>query len=142
MYNKECNSLMLGEFIISIIILLIDVLITFLIGFAGLQEILSLWIYFVPSIITISFIFYFAKNLKQKRNIILETIIVFLTATFIVSLIIYYNGFFVSSIIASCVFVAIFYISPLIISYIVILLYSIFSSNNTEGRFETNEKSE
>ena len=125
---------MIAKFIISIIILLIDVLITFLIGFAGLQEILSLWIYFVPSIITISFIIYFAKNLKQKRNIILETIIVFLTTTFIVSLIIYFNGFFVSSIIAICIFVATFYIFPLIISYIVILLYSIFKSKNIDSR--------
>ena len=132
---------MIAKFIISIIILLIDVLITFLIGFAGLQEILSLWIYFVPSIITISFIIYFAKNLKQKRNIILETIIVFLTTTFIVSLIIYFNGFFVSSIIAICIFVATFYIFPLIISYIVILLYSIFKSKNIDssntGEIET-----
>ena len=132
---------MIAKFIISIIILLIDVLITFLIGFAGLQEILSLWIYFVPSIITISFIIYFAKNLKQKRNIILETIIVFLTTTFIVSLIIYFNGFFVSSIIAICIFVATFYILPLIISYIVVLLYSIFKSKNIDssntGEIET-----
>ena len=132
---------MIAKFIISIIILLIDVLITFLIGFAGLQEILSLWIYFVPSIITISFIIYFSKNLKQKRNIILETIIVFLTTTFIVSLIIYFNGFFVSSIIAICIFVATFYIFPLIISYIVILLYSIFKSKNIDssntGEIET-----
>lgn len=109
--------------IISFLLLVINVLLTCIIGITKLQEYLSLLIYFLPILINIFIIVSaFGKNRKKALKILFYLLLLFIIFLISVSLMFYYRGSFVSSIIALCTFEIIFDIIPLVIAIICIVV--------------------
>ena len=106
--------------IFPFVLLVIDILLTTMIGITGLQEILSLLIYFFPIVIDIFLaIFYYNLNLKQIRFALLKLLFLLLGLTFILSCVIYFSPSFISSIIVLSIFVMVFHIFPIVLFLII-----------------------
>ena len=117
------------KIIIAIFLLIIDVLCTTIIGTMGLQEKLTMMVYFLPIVIDfIIIIFYCKANLKIVRSILIRLIILFVFLTFILCFAIYVKGNFFTSIIAVCVFIIVFNVFPALLFFVI----SFLIKNDTE----------
>ena len=108
--------------LISTICFLINLFLVWSIGTIGLQEYLTLLIYFIPICVDLFIIFMIFKH-KTKRIIttLLGLLVLFLLFLIVCGFVFRYNGAFTSSIIALCAFICVFNVFPLIIIIIVMV---------------------
>lgn len=110
--------------LVSTICLLTNLFLVWSIGTIGLQEYLTIFVYYIPLCVDVFIIFMIYKD-KTVGIImtLLVLLVLFLLFLILCALVFHCTGAYISSIIALCVFICFFNVFPLTIIIIIVACY-------------------